>query len=243
MENLELLTQAYWQPFKQLGLIHPFFNINQETIINTWVVLAALLVVGIMVHMVITRTAGIARYMACNLIKSMRTMTTQTLGFFNHGHFSFVTALLIYIIICNCLSLFPGLQEPTKDINTTLALGLLSFCYVQWYAIATHGLIAYIKDYFAPFFLMLPLNVIGKIATIVSISFRLFGNIFGGATITHMYFSLLYGSTLLQIVALFSGLNLLMQLFFGLFEGCIQAFVFAMLTLTYLATAITQEQD
>jgi F-type H+-transporting ATPase subunit a len=243
MENLELLTQAYWQPFKHLGLTHTFFNINQETIINTWIVLAILLVLGIVTHAIITYTSGTARYMVCDVINTMRTMTTQTLGFFKHIHFSFVTALLIYIIICNCLSLFPGLQEPTKDINTTLALGLLSFCYVQWFAIAAQGLWAYIKDYFAPFFIMLPLNIIGKIATIVSISFRLFGNIFGGATITHMYFSLLYGSTLLQLGALFSGFNLLMQLFFGIFEGCIQAFVFAMLTLTYLATAITQEQD
>lgn len=88
---------------------------------------------------------------------------------------------------------------------------------------------------------MLPLNLIGKFATIISMSFRLFGNIFGGATIASIYFRLIYGSPAWEAIGSFSGINLIIMLFFGLFEGLIQAFVFAMLSLTYLATAIAHD--
>jgi F-type H+-transporting ATPase subunit a len=87
---------------------------------------------------------------------------------------------------------------------------------------------------------MLPLNVIGKLSSIISISFRLFGNIFGGAIITKLYFGAIGGSIILELLGLLSGLNFLIVAFFTLFEGLLQAFVFAMLTLTYLALS-TQE--
>ena len=147
----------------------------------------------------------------------------------------------MFIVLSNSLSIIPGAEEPTKDINTTLALGLISFLYVQLYAIASNGLWSYIKEFFSPFFLMLPLNVIGKLATIVSMSFRLFGNIFGGSTISAIYFNLIYGAPLYEAIGAFSGINLIIILFFGLFEGVIQAFVFAMLSLTYLAAALGGE--
>jgi F-type H+-transporting ATPase subunit a len=89
---------------------------------------------------------------------------------------------------------------------------------------------------------MLPLNIVGKFASIISMAFRLFGNIFGGSTIATIYFSILHGSTFLQTLGLFTGVNLIVLLFFGLFEGAIQAFVFAMLTITYLSIAISSEQ-
>jgi F-type H+-transporting ATPase subunit a len=114
---------------------------------------------------------------------------------------------------------------------------------VQYYTIATLGLRAYIKEYFDPIFIMLPLNIVGKFASIISMAFRLYGNIFGGSTIATIYFSILHGSTLFQTIGLLSGINLIVLLFFGLFEGAIQAFVFAMLTITYLSIAVSSEQS
>jgi F-type H+-transporting ATPase subunit a len=88
---------------------------------------------------------------------------------------------------------------------------------------------------------MFPLNVIGKLASIISISFRLFGNIFGGAIISRIYFGVIEGSLIGEMIGLFSGINFLIMLFFGLFEGALQAFVFSMLTLTYLSMSIQGE--
>ena len=97
--------------------------------------------------------------------------------------------------------------------------------------------------YVQPIFLMFPLHVIGVISSILSISFRLYGNIFGGLIISSLYASLLSGSTLLQTIGVLSGANLSMLLVFGIFEGLIQAFVFTMLTLTYLSMQILPEDD
>ena len=87
---------------------------------------------------------------------------------------------------------------------------------------------------------MLPLNIVGKLSSIISISFRLFGNIFGGAIITKLYFTAIRGSIILELLGILSGTNFLIIAFFTLFEGLLQAFVFAMLTLTYISLG-TQE--
>lgn len=90
---------------------------------------------------------------------------------------------------------------------------------------------------------MLPLNIVGKLSSIVSLSFRLFGNIFGGCIILHLYNQLLSQSAILQTAGLFSGANVAMLFIFTIFEGLMQAFVFAMLALTYLSMEITPEED
>ncbi|MGA9530534.1 MAG: FoF1 ATP synthase subunit a, partial [Candidatus Babeliales bacterium] len=152
-------------------------------------------------------------------------------------------SLFIFIFLANILSLVPFFDEPTKDLNTTLALGIVSFLYIQYHAIQQKGLWLYCKEYFEPFFVMLPLNIVGKFATIISISFRLFGNIFGGAIITQLYTTSLFGSLLLETFSLVMGVNIVITLFFGLFEGFLQASVFTMLTLTYLSLELQTEQQ
>jgi F-type H+-transporting ATPase subunit a len=151
----------------------------------------------------------------------------------------------VFILLCNALStLFPWSEEPTTDINTALGLGITSFLYIQWFSIQTKGLWPYIKGYFSPMFIMFPLNVVGKLANIVSISFRLFGNIFGGALISKIYHSFIQGSFSLELFGLTSGFNLfVINIYFGLFEGLIQAFVFSMLTMTYLSIALQAGED
>ena len=164
----------------------------------------------------------------------------------NHSdHLSILIAFLPHLFLFLSHSATPhlsshGLDEPTRDLNTTLALGIISFIYIQSVTIKTRGIGSYVKDFFQPFFVMLPLNVVGKLSSIISISFRLFGNIFGGAIITKLYFSTIRGSIILELLGILSGANFLIVAFFTLFEGLLQAFVFAMLTLTYLSIG-TQE--
>jgi F-type H+-transporting ATPase subunit a len=149
--------------------------------------------------------------------------------------------LFIFIFACNTFAIIPGIEEPTRDLNTALACGLVSFVYIQYEAIKRQGIRAYISSYFKPIFLLFPINVIGRLATLISMSFRLFGNIFGGALITQIYFSAISVHWVLQAVALLSGINILIVGFFTLFEGTLQAFVFMMLTLTYLALVFQDE--
>lgn len=177
------------------------------------------------------------------LVDNFRVLTIQSLGRFMYGHFMFITALFIFILTCNIISIIPWLEhEPTSDINTTLSLGIISFFYTQINGIREHGFFGYLKEYIEPAFVMAPIHVIGKLASIVSISCRLFGNIFGGSIIMKLYFGSISQSVIMQIVGLAIGLNFLIIFFFGLFEGFLQAFVFTMLSLTYLSLAVAHEE-
>lgn len=131
----------------------------------------------------------------------------------------------------------PAFEEPTADYNVPLALALLFVLGIGHGGhIRKHGIVGYIKSYFDPGgfigVVMFPLNVVGKIAEMVSISFRLFGNIFGGVVIIIVVSGLLHH--LILPVGLLG--------FFGVFVGTVQAFVFTMLALTYISMGVADEE-
>jgi F-type H+-transporting ATPase subunit a len=134
----------------------------------------------------------------------------------------------MFLLLSNWLGIIPKLSEPTKDLNTPLSMGIMGFVIAHYAGIRTKGIKQYMKEYMEPIFFMAPLNIIGELAKVVSISFRLFGNIMGGAiiilVISHLIYSLL--------------LPPLLVLFFSLFVGTIQAFVFTMLTLVYISVQV-----
>ncbi|MDP8232991.1 MAG: F0F1 ATP synthase subunit A, partial [Candidatus Zophobacter franzmannii] len=125
----------------------------------------------------------------------------------------------------------PGFTEPTRNLNVPLGLGLAAISVVHFMSIKKKGLWKYMKEYGEPMFFLAPLNIIGEVSKIVSIAFRLFGNIMGGGII------ILVVSSLTKLIIVPIGL----YGFFGIFAGSIQAFVFAMLAMSYLAVAITEE--
>lgn len=139
-----------------------------------------------------------------------------------------ICALFIFLLTSNWLGMLPHLEEPTRDLNTPLSLGLLGFVIAHYAGVREKGFKRYIKAYFEPVFFLMPLNVIGELAKIISISFRLFGNIMGGAIIilvvSYLTFSIL--------------LPPFLNIFFGLFIGTIQAFVFTMLTVVYISVQL-----
>jgi len=217
------------------------FVLNAKTLIDTWILMGILSCLCGIAFIMMHRPAGLARHTIIMLVDTCDRFCTQAIGFFSLKHISFIASLFIFILLCDLAPLIPGMEEPTTDLNTTLALGCIAFLYIQYESIKKHGVIAYIQSYFQPFFLLLPLNVIGKLATIMSMSFRLFGNIFGGALITQIYFGALNKFWLLQLACFACGLNLLITGFFTVFEGTLQAFVFTMLTITNLGLALQGE--
>ena len=239
--DIGLLNGKQWQPLSYLGFNNPFFSINSDTIINTWIVIAAIILLIVLSRWIMRYKSSTGRYVVLTYVRSFIDLCSQSFGYFSFAHTAFIISLFTFIIFCNCIAVLPWVDEPTKDLNTALALGILSFVYIQIAAIRTHGFLGYLKEYFLPFFFMFPLHIIGKISTIISISFRLFGNIFGGATIVHIYTAVLQTSWLLEIIGLISGINILIVGFFILFEGFLQAFVFTMLAMTYLAIALSHE--
>jgi F-type H+-transporting ATPase subunit a len=241
MNELDLVESDYWFIGHWFGTSHRFFYITKSTVMYTWITLFLLAIILFIGRYCLIKKESIGRFITISFVQFFIDLINQTLPTFSFGHFTFITTTFCFVLACNVISIIPWMEEPTTDLNTTLALGLTAFFYTQWASIRTIGLWHYIKEYFSPFFVMFPLHVVGKLATIISISFRLFGNIFGGSIISSIWFSSIKGNFVLEIVGLATGINLLIVSFFGIFEGFLQAFVFGMLSLTYLSLALQQE--
>jgi F-type H+-transporting ATPase subunit a len=239
MEGLEVAHGANWSLAWLFGFYHPFLIFSSPVIINTWLILIFLLLCCSICYLILHCTDTLVKQMVLLSVDSFNDLCMQGLGFFSLKHLSFITTIFIFILLCNICPIIPGMEEPTQDLNTTLALGLIAFLYIQYEAIKKNGLAAYIGGYFKPIFLLLPLNIIGKLATVMSMSFRLFGNIFGGALIAHIWSTTISHYWFVGILCI--GPSLLITGFFTFFEGALQAFVFTMLALTHLGLALQGE--
>jgi len=242
MQDHNLLTGHQWRPLTEYGLTNSFWTFHTETLLSTGIVTILLIMIAIHGHYALKKDDSITRFIILKYVQSFKNLLIQTLQSCPIEHLGFIGSLFTFIFCCNVISIIPFLIEPTKDLNTTLALSLISFFYVQGNAIYHKGIGGYLKDFTHPFILMFPLHVIGKLTSIMSLSFRLFGNIFGGYVITHLWFQLVSSSLVLQCIGLLTGTNILLQTVFCVFDGGIQAFVFSMLTLTYLSMEIAPEE-
>lgn len=248
-----LLHELIWYPFSFLGIEHTLTGLNIHIIFHTWFVLAILLIFSLLARIFLLKEKSFGQYLIKKFALNFTSMVEQSADSLIERHYLFIASLFTYILSCNWLGLFPYVEEPTKDINTTLALGIIVFVYIHKEVIYSLGLKHFLKDLFMPFeiffplnliagLFMLPLKLLGELATVISLSFRLFGNIFGGYIISTIYYKALSGSILFQIIGLLSGVNLLIAVFFILFEGFLQAFVFSILSLTNTIMAIKTEE-
>lgn len=142
-----------------------------------------------------------------------------------------VGTLFLFIATSSLLSVIPFFQPPTGSLSTTTALALCVFFAVPLYGISRQGLRAYLKQYVTPTPLMLPFQVIGEIARTLALSVRLFGNVMSGT---------LAAAILLALAPVF--FPILLQVL-GLLTGLVQAYVFAILTIVYLASASRAQKE
>jgi len=144
--------------------------------------------------------------------------------------FPFVSTLFLYVLLSNWIGVVPYLSSPTQDLNVTFGLALLVFVLSQVLAVRFKGVRRYLRGFLEPYAFMLPINVVGEIAKPLSHAFRLFGNILAGTilvTVVMVKFAPIIVPPALNI-------------FFGLFFGGIQAFVFAILAVAYINVAVEE---
>jgi len=137
----------------------------------------------------------------------------------------FVGTLFIFIAVSNLLTIFPGYQPPTGSLSTTVALALCVFVAVPFFGITKQGIGSYLRHYLQPTPLMLPFNIISEFSRTLALAVRLFGNIMSGSIIVAILISL--APLLFPVI---------MQVF-GLLIGIIQAYIFAILAMVYIASA------
>lgn len=219
---------------EELGKVHQLiihlsghtltFNLN--VIAYSWIVMGLLLLFGFCSTRKATLVPNSVQVVGELLVSKLYDLTEDVIGpDLAKTYAPLAISLFLFLLLCNWIGIFPPMEEPTKDLNTTLSMGFLGFVISHYVGIRTKGIKGYLKEYFEPFIIMVPLNLIGELAKVVSISFRLFGNIMGGSIIIMVVSHLCLSFVLPPFL----------NAFFGLFVGAIQAFVFTMLTLVYIS--------
>ena len=160
----------------------------------------------------------------------------------------FVGALFSTSIVSNLISLL-GFRSPTADLSTEAAWAVVVFIMITHQKLKTNGLGGYLKGFTEPIFVMTPFNILGEISTPVSMACRHFGNIFSGIVINGLIYGGLavlssavlglipgaIGDLLAQIPIFEVGIPAITGVYFDWFTGCMQAFIFSMLTIMYIA--------
>jgi F-type H+-transporting ATPase subunit a len=140
-------------------------------------------------------------------------------------YLTFVGTLFLFIAISNLLIIIPGYHPPTGSLSTTAALAMCVFFAVPLFGVGRQGIRGYLRQYLQPTPLMLPFNIIGEVSRTLALAVRLFGNVMSGSLLV---------AILLAIIPLF--FPIVMQLL-GLLTGMIQAYIFAVLAMVYIASA------
>jgi F-type H+-transporting ATPase subunit a len=160
---------------------------------------------------------------------------------------AFVGTIFIYVLTMNLLGLVPGLKAPTSGLSITIALALVVFVMYNYYGIRQVGALKYLKHllgeplWLAP--LMLPVHIIGELARPLSLSIRLFGNIFGEETI------LVILAAMSLVIVRYHGIPVLSvpvqfpMMLFAIFTSFVQALVFATLSAIYIAMAVSGHEE
>lgn len=222
--------------------IYLFFHkfLGDGKTINTIRMLRMMLIVdliliffALLVRRKIKFRPGKLQVVAEMLYGSFEGLVGESLGSSNLHFTPYLLTLFLFIWVGNLIGLLPipGISEPTRNLNVTIGLGLMAIIVVQYNAVRKKGLWGHIKSFAEPMFFLAPLNIIGEVSKVVSIAFRLFGNIMGGAIIVIVVSELV---RYVMVPIVLSG-------FFGLFAGTVQAFVFTMLAMSYLAVEVNAE--
>jgi F-type H+-transporting ATPase subunit a len=143
----------------------------------------------------------------------------------------FIGSLFLFIFIANLLAVVPGYRPPTGSLSTTTALALSVFIAVPFYGIRQVGLWEYVKQYCRPNIFMLPFNIIGEFSRTLALAVRLYGNIMSGTVVAGI---------LLSITPLFFPIVMHML---GLLTGSIQAYIFSILAMVYIASATASSRS
>lgn len=222
-----------------------------ESIVNTWLVMAV--IVGLCIWLtrgLEVRPTSKRQIVAEFLVKTATNFVEGNMGKQFSGYVPFIASLFTLSMLSNLSSLL-GLYSPTAELSTELAWAALVFVLITYNKVKANGVVGYFKGYTQPIVVLTPFNIISEIATPVSMAFRHFGNIASGSVITalvyaalaalsHAVFGLLPGflGDLLSQIPLFQvGIPAILSIYFDLFSGCLQAFIFSMLTMMYIASA------
>lgn len=216
--------------FELIGLGH--FAHAYPHVIYSWFAILLLIILAVLA----TRKIGMIPTKGQNffeiIISGMEEFMVDITGEEGRWFFPIIATIFIYIATCNLMGLVPGFFPPTASINTTVSCAIPVFLFTHYIGIKYHG-IKYIKHFLGPVWwlipIILPIEIIGHMARILSLSFRLFGNMTGHELVLAILFML--------AGAFFAPLPIMAM---GIFVAFVQAFVFFLLSVMYFAGAMEE---
>ena len=167
------------------------------------------------------------------VVEFLNSQMEEVIGHGGKKYLPMVATIGIFILLMNVCGQIPGFASPTSSINVTVGCALVVFLYYNYLGARKQGLVAYLKHFAGPVPLMAPLmvpiEIISHLARPFSLSVRLFANIFGEHQVVAVFFALIPFIVPIPIMAL------------GLFTSVLQAFIFMVLTMVYIAGAVSEE--
>ena len=209
------------------------FTFNWETLVMTWITMAIVLLIAVLA----TRNLQMVPQGWQNVVEAivvwLHEQIDATMG--KNGRFlaPFVVSLFMFLLVSNWLGLIPKMASPTNDLNTTLGLALLVIVMVHCLGLYMKGG-HYIAHFFQPTPVFVIINAIEEVAKPITLAFRLFGNILAGEILIII---------LLQLMPIWMPIPSVIWLAFSIFIGGVQAFIFTMLSMAYLANAVKSEEE
>lgn len=202
------------------------------THISIFIIMVLLIVFAVLANKRMKKAEEIPGYFQCVLeiiVDMLDNMVAGIMGKNGKKFVNYISTVFIFILISNISGVF-GLRPPTADYAVTMSLGVITFIMIHYNGIKKNKL-GHFKGFFEPPILT-PINIIGEIAVPISLSLRLFGNVLSGTVLMGLFYGL---------VPLFVkiGIPAVLHVYFDLFSGAIQTYVFCMLTMVYISNKIS----
>lgn len=205
------------------------FAFNMHTLYATWISMAIIILVAFIatrnLSLVPRGWQNVLEIIVCALLEQIE----ATLGPKGKKFVPLIITLFLFLLVSNELGLVPTFVSPTKDISTTLGLALFVVFLVHIIAIKEKGPVKYVSHYFQPFIPFVVIHIIEQLARPITLSFRLFGNILAGEILL-----VILGKLIPYLVPT-------LWLAFSVFVGIIQAFIFTMLSMSYLSDSLKED--
>lgn len=222
-------------------MIHPFLFLQwleQQIgthigphVTYTWLVMILLIVLALLVRSSIQLVPGLLQNVFEPVIAGIESMVEETMGHHGKAYFPLIATLAFFILTANLIGLIPGFFPPTANLNTNAAMALTVFAMTHIIGVKEHGL-AYFKHFCGPVIwlapLMVPIELIGHLARPLSLTLRLFGNMYGHEIVLMIFFTL---------VPFFAPIPMMLM---GVMVAFIQTFVFMLLAMIYIAGALEE---
>jgi F-type H+-transporting ATPase subunit a len=201
-----------------------------NTVVTTWVIMAVLTLVAWLATRRLRLDPGPLQTALEGAVEAMEETVWASCPREGRRILPFIASLWVFLVVANLGGVIPGVHSPTRDLSATAALALLVFLSVHWFGIRSAGLKAYLRHYLTPSPILLPFHIVSEITRTVALAVRLFGNMM----------SLEMAALLILLVAGFLAPVPILML--HLVEALVQAYIFGMLALIYVAGGIQSQQ-